>query len=496
MKSKKIAAWAIALVMVFGGGTLSNVASVTDTGVISAAAESDGYIKAAFEPQVLFVAEDRNGNEYVIPGMKTEDKDAEMVFSVSSDHKKLTELAGTKDIYEVKAIIRAKDMDPTKTYALKATFNNGSFTMPSYSYYGDDLLGCVLHETYMPIWQDEYVFQLGYSSRGATHEDDEKVDLSITIDKASTEVHDMSDSVTQFIPENRQLEHKLKYGFIKGGFDFKLQYYAVDKDGNKYPIENTDTIEETNKYIFINNAISGEALINACDPEKFDHIELYAETGDMGGKTTPFDMTTYYSAKFKDDGEKHYWGYSYVGSPYLPSLGGNESAYLQKLDMFGNSANADAHTTDIDCIKREIVIDKSAWTVAEEGEINISDDSSSKPEESSSKPDSSSSKPENSSSKPDSSSSKPESSSSKPDSSSSKSDDSSKPEDKFTLGDVNGDNDINVTDIAVTASHIKGIKALDENGIKAADVDKSGEVNVTDISKIAAHIKGIKALGS
>ena len=63
------------------------------------------------------------------------------------------------------------------------------------------------------------------------------------------------------------------------------------------------------------------------------------------------------------------------------------------------------------------------------------------------------------------------------------------------LGDVNGDGEINVTDIAKVAAHIKGIKALDENGIKAADVNGDGEVNVTDIAKIAAHIKGIKAIG-
>ena len=63
------------------------------------------------------------------------------------------------------------------------------------------------------------------------------------------------------------------------------------------------------------------------------------------------------------------------------------------------------------------------------------------------------------------------------------------------LGDVNGDGEINVTDIAKVAAHIKGIKALDEKGFKAADVNGDGDVNVTDIAKIAAHIKGIKAIG-
>ena len=63
------------------------------------------------------------------------------------------------------------------------------------------------------------------------------------------------------------------------------------------------------------------------------------------------------------------------------------------------------------------------------------------------------------------------------------------------LGDVNGDGDINVTDIGMVAAHIKGIKALDEKAIKAADVNGDGDVNVTDIAMIAAHIKGIKPIG-
>lgn len=62
------------------------------------------------------------------------------------------------------------------------------------------------------------------------------------------------------------------------------------------------------------------------------------------------------------------------------------------------------------------------------------------------------------------------------------------------LGDINGDGAINVTDIAMVAAHIKGIKALDENAVKVADVNKDDAVNVTDIAMIAAHIKGIKAI--
>lgn len=61
-------------------------------------------------------------------------------------------------------------------------------------------------------------------------------------------------------------------------------------------------------------------------------------------------------------------------------------------------------------------------------------------------------------------------------------------------GDANGDNDINVSDISVTAAHIKGIKPLTEEQQKVADVNDDVDINVTDIAMIASHIKGIKAI--
>ena len=61
-------------------------------------------------------------------------------------------------------------------------------------------------------------------------------------------------------------------------------------------------------------------------------------------------------------------------------------------------------------------------------------------------------------------------------------------------GDVNKDGNIDVTDISMVASHIKGIKALDEQDQTNADVNNSKTIDVTDISMIASHIKGIKPL--
>lgn len=65
---------------------------------------------------------------------------------------------------------------------------------------------------------------------------------------------------------------------------------------------------------------------------------------------------------------------------------------------------------------------------------------------------------------------------------------------KYMKGDANGDAKVDVTDIAVIASHIKGIKALPSKGQTAANVDGDKKITVTDISMIASHIKGIKAL--
>ena len=64
----------------------------------------------------------------------------------------------------------------------------------------------------------------------------------------------------------------------------------------------------------------------------------------------------------------------------------------------------------------------------------------------------------------------------------------------YRYGDVNLDGEINVTDIAMIAAHIKGVKALSDEGMKLADVNADGNINVTDISMVASHIKGIRSI--
>ena len=57
-------------------------------------------------------------------------------------------------------------------------------------------------------------------------------------------------------------------------------------------------------------------------------------------------------------------------------------------------------------------------------------------------------------------------------------------------GDVNGDGSVNVTDVSLTAAHIKSIKALSGFDLKAADINGDGKVTVTDLSRLAAMVKG------
>ena len=62
------------------------------------------------------------------------------------------------------------------------------------------------------------------------------------------------------------------------------------------------------------------------------------------------------------------------------------------------------------------------------------------------------------------------------------------------LGDCNRDGIIDVTDIAIIAAHVKGVKKLDGRGPLTADVDETGLINITDVSTIAAHVKGKKLI--
>jgi hypothetical protein len=62
------------------------------------------------------------------------------------------------------------------------------------------------------------------------------------------------------------------------------------------------------------------------------------------------------------------------------------------------------------------------------------------------------------------------------------------------LGDVNGNGKINITDITLTAAHVKGKRLLTTGQMDRADINRDGKITVADIARIAAHVKGKKLI--
>lgn len=66
---------------------------------------------------------------------------------------------------------------------------------------------------------------------------------------------------------------------------------------------------------------------------------------------------------------------------------------------------------------------------------------------------------------------------------------------KYTLGDVNEDGDIDIKDVAELLNHVVKNKTLTENAFLAADVEKDGEIDIRDAAKILNYIvKNISSL--
>lgn len=60
----------------------------------------------------------------------------------------------------------------------------------------------------------------------------------------------------------------------------------------------------------------------------------------------------------------------------------------------------------------------------------------------------------------------------------------------YKLGDVNFDGKIDVSDVTLVASHVKGFNTFGSARSKAADVSEDGKVTVADVTMLASYVKG------
>lgn len=68
------------------------------------------------------------------------------------------------------------------------------------------------------------------------------------------------------------------------------------------------------------------------------------------------------------------------------------------------------------------------------------------------------------------------------------------PEIEITLGDINLDVAINMTDLIKLRKYFAGLETLDERALKNADINKDGSVNMTDIIKLRKYFAGLEDL--
>ena len=66
---------------------------------------------------------------------------------------------------------------------------------------------------------------------------------------------------------------------------------------------------------------------------------------------------------------------------------------------------------------------------------------------------------------------------------------------EFLPGDISGEGNVNMADVAKLYAHIKGSNVLaDEQVVDRCDVTGEGRVNMADVAKLYAHIKGTNKL--
>ena len=61
---------------------------------------------------------------------------------------------------------------------------------------------------------------------------------------------------------------------------------------------------------------------------------------------------------------------------------------------------------------------------------------------------------------------------------------------EVTIGDINGDGNINLVDLMQCLNHVGGKEFLEGDALKAADINEDGTVNLVDLMRLLNYVGG------
>ena len=65
------------------------------------------------------------------------------------------------------------------------------------------------------------------------------------------------------------------------------------------------------------------------------------------------------------------------------------------------------------------------------------------------------------------------------------------PDEPDILGDIDGDGEITINDIALMKLHLVGISELEGDSLKAADINGNGEIDISDMAVLKLILLGL-----
>jgi hypothetical protein len=66
-------------------------------------------------------------------------------------------------------------------------------------------------------------------------------------------------------------------------------------------------------------------------------------------------------------------------------------------------------------------------------------------------------------------------------------------EEEYLLGDINGDGEVNIADVAKLYAHVRATN-ISNDASDRYDINGDGEVNIADVAKLYAHVRGTSRL--